>query len=162
MRRSIRTILGLAAATTVLAVGAPALATSASAATTKAGASVLDDFEDSWGYDYSKYFHGSRAKARGDVWIDRADRLHVSGRLYDKDSPRWLCGYVQVKFENTDGDESVDSAIKCGSNGYRTFHFWERDVDNAQVRVCYWDDSRDKKVYCGRWDYVYEADQDDE
>ncbi|MEV6979795.1 hypothetical protein AB0M95_00775 [Sphaerisporangium sp. NPDC051017] len=157
MRRSIRTMLGLAAATTVLAVGVPALATSANAATTTKTVATLD-FDDSWGYYYSKYYNGSRAKARGDVWEDDDARIHVSGKLYDKNSPNWLCGYVEVKFENTDGDDSTSWAKKCGSSGYRSFHFYADDVDTAQVRVCYFDNFHNKKVYCGRWDYVYEAD----
>lgn len=164
MRRSIRNMLGLAAASAVIAVGVPAVATSASAATvtktTSASASATSsfDFEDYWGYDYSKWFNGSRAKAKGHVWEDDNSRFHVEGKVYDKGSPGWLCGYVQVKFENSDGDESTYWAKKCGSGGYRYFHFYEDDVDNIQVRVCYYDSNHGKKSYCGRWDYIYESD----
>ncbi|WP_433247878.1 hypothetical protein ACQPYK_47805 [Streptosporangium sp. CA-135522] len=161
MRRTTRTILGLAAATAVIAAGAPAFASSASAATTATAATAADG-HDYWGYDYSKYYDDSRAKAKGSVWVDGADRVHVQGRLYDKYSPVWLCGYVQVKFENADGDESISWAKKCGSSGYQPFHFWQDDVDNVQVRVCYWDNAHAKKTLCGKWDYVYEVDGDDE
>ncbi|WP_405142969.1 hypothetical protein OG589_36655 [Sphaerisporangium sp. NBC_01403] len=160
MRRSIRNMLGLAAASAVLVVGIPAMASSASAATTTKAASASSlDFDDFWGYDYSKYFHGSRAKAKGHVYEDNDGSFHVEGKLYDKNSPNWLCGYVQVKFENSDGDDSTYWAKKCGSSGYRYFHFYEDDVDNIQVRVCYYDNSHGTKKYCGRWDYIYEADE---
>ncbi|MFC6085194.1 hypothetical protein [Sphaerisporangium aureirubrum] len=159
MNRSIRNILGLAAASAVIAVGLPAFASSAGAATAPAS-STSYDFEDDWGYYYSKYYdHDSRAKAKGQVWEDDHGKIHVSGKVYDKHSPWWLCGYVQVKFENEDGDESTYWARKCGSNGYRAFHFYEDEVDSVQVRVCYWNDHQDKKKYCGRWNYIYEADE---
>jgi hypothetical protein len=165
MRRSIRNALGLAAASAVLAVGVPAFASSASAATattttTKTAAHAsTDTFEDYWGYDYSKWHNGSRAKAKGHVYEDEDGDFHVEGKLYDKFSPGYLCGYVQVKFENSDGDESTYWARKCGSSGYRYFHFSSSDVDNIQVRVCYWNNHTHSKKYCGRWDYIYEADE---
>ncbi|WP_214411476.1 hypothetical protein [Sphaerisporangium fuscum] len=159
MRRSVRTLLGIAAVTaaasTALTVSAPAFA---STAKTSHKVSLEGDY---WGYDYSKYYDGSRAKARGQVWEDGSGRIHVDGKLYDKYSPNWLCGYVQVKFENADGDESTYWAKKCGSSGYRYFHFSEDDVDNVQVRTCYWDNYHGVKKYCGRWDYIYEADGDE-
>ncbi|MET8142625.1 hypothetical protein ABZU32_20145 [Sphaerisporangium sp. NPDC005288] len=162
MHRSIRNVLGLAAASAVIAVGLPALATSASAATaTKTASASSYDFDDDWGYYYSKYFNGSRAKARGTVYEDEDGDFHVEGRLYDKSSPGWLCGYVQVKFENEDGDDSTYWAKKCGSSGSRYFHFSSDDVDNISVRVCYWDNHHAAKKYCGRWNYVYESDGDE-
>ncbi|MGV9774781.1 hypothetical protein [Streptosporangium sp. NPDC003464] len=162
MRRTTRTLMGLAAATAVIAAGVPALATSASAATLTASTTATSDYDDYWGYDYSKYYDDSRAKAKGRVWTDGFDRVHVRGKLYDKYSPSWLCGYAQVKFENEDGDESYYWSKKCGSSGYQNFHFWKDDVDNVQVRVCYWDNNQAKKKLCGRWDYVYEVDGDDD
>ncbi|MER5317915.1 hypothetical protein [Streptosporangium roseum] len=161
MRRTTRTLLGLAAATAVIAAGAPVLATSASAATVTASTTAASDY-DYWGYDYSKYYDDSRAKAKGRTWVDRFDRVHIEGRLYDKYSPSWLCGYVQVKFENADGDETYYWAKKCGSSGYQPFHFRQDDVDNVQVRVCYWDNNQAKRKLCGKWDYVYEVDGGDE
>ncbi|WP_326826527.1 hypothetical protein [Streptosporangium sp. NBC_01756] len=161
MRRTISTLLGLAAATAVIAAGAPVLATSASAATVTAS-TTASDYDDYWGYDYSKYYDGSRAKAKGRVWSDGSDRIHVQGKLYDKYSPSRLCGYAQVKFENEDGDETYYWARKCGSSGYGSFHFANHDVDNVQVRVCYWDNHQDKRKYCGKWDYIYEADGGDD
>ncbi|MEO3814379.1 hypothetical protein ABGB17_35735 [Sphaerisporangium sp. B11E5] len=158
MNRSIRNILGLAAASAIIAVGVPAVASSASAATAPASAGSFE-FEDDWGYYYSKWYDHSRAKAKGHVWEGHDGRIHVSGKVYDKFSPWWLCGYAQVKFENEDGDESTYWAKKCGSSGYRSFHFAEHDVDSVQVRVCYWNEHQDKKKYCGRWDYVFEADE---
>ncbi|GGL00900.1 hypothetical protein Sme01_40950 [Sphaerisporangium melleum] len=160
MRRSIRNILGLAAASAVIAVGVPALAGSASAATATT-TSASADYDDYWGYYYSKYYNGSRAKAKGHVYEDEDGDFHVEGRVYDKNSPGWLCGYVQVKFENEDGDDSTYWAKKCGSSGSRYFHFSEEDVDNIQVRVCYWDNYKHAKKYCGRWNYIYEADGDE-
>ncbi|GHH65911.1 hypothetical protein GCM10017673_10770 [Streptosporangium violaceochromogenes] len=156
MNRTTRSLLGVAAATAVLAIGVPALTSSASATTATASAAAA--FDESWGPYYSKYYNGSRAKARGEVSTDNSDRVHVEGRLYDKYSPPWLCGYAQVKFENEDGDEYYYSAKKCGSNGYRPFHFVRHDVDSVQVRVCYWDNGHGKRKLCGPWDYVYQAD----
>ncbi|MFF0308801.1 hypothetical protein ACFYSC_15320 [Streptosporangium sp. NPDC004379] len=172
MRTTARTLLGLAAAAAVLAA-TPALASPASAATLASGTAAATtatavtapghDYDDRWGPYYSKYFGHSRAMAaRGGVWTDDSDRVHVEGRLYDRYSPSWLCGYVQVKFEDTDGDESTYWAKKCGSSGYRSFHFASEDVDSAQVRVCYWHQGEGRTKMCGRWNYVYEADGDDE
>ncbi|MFC4588106.1 hypothetical protein [Sphaerisporangium corydalis] len=164
MHRTIRTTLGLAAATAVLAIGLPAAASSASAATvTKTATASSFDFDDSWGYYYSKYWNGSRAKARGDVYEDEHHdgRFHVEGKLYDKNTPNWLCGYVQVKFEDEDGDDSTYWAKKCGSNGYRYFHFYENDVDSIQVRTCYYDNHHASKKSCGRWNYIYESDSEE-
>ncbi|MEV7010109.1 hypothetical protein [Streptosporangium sp. NPDC051022] len=160
MNRTIRSLMGLAAATAVIAVGVPALTSSASAATFTAGKAASAYDVDYWGPYYSRYFDGSRAKATGRVWDDNSDRVHVQGKLYDKNSPQWLCGYVQVKFENLDGDETYYWAKQCGSSGYRSFHFAEDDVDNVQVRVCYWDNSQAKRKYCGNWDYIYQSDDD--
>ena len=150
-------ILGLAAASAIIAVGVPAVAASASAATAPASSTSFD--YDRWGSYYSKWYKHSRAKAKGNVWEHHDGRIHVSGKLYDNNSPWWLCGYVQVKFENEDGDESTYWAKKCGSHGYRSFHFAEDEVDSVQVRVCYWNEHQDKKKYCGRWNYVYEAEE---
>jgi hypothetical protein len=170
MRRTIRNLLGLTAATAVIAVGVPALTSSASAtsfasatsaATLTAGSAASSDYDEYWGSYYSKYFNGSRAKARGHVWSDDSDRIHVQGKLYDKSSPSWLCGYAQVKFENEDGDENTRWARKCGSGGYQSFHFSAHDVDNVQVRVCYWDNHNAKKKSCGKWYYIYEVDGDE-
>ncbi|MDH2425483.1 hypothetical protein [Sphaerisporangium sp. TRM90804] len=161
MRRSLRTTLGLAAVTAVIAVGVPAAA-SASAVTTPATAPTTASgfgWEDSWGSYYSKYYNGSRAKAKGHVWEDKKGRMHVDGKLYDKHSPWWLCGYTQVKFEDEDGEESTYFAKKCGSHGARYFHFYEHDVDSIQVRVCYYNDKFDKKKSCGRWNYIYETEE---
>lgn len=161
MRRSIRNTLGLAAASAALVVGIPALATSAGAtAKTATTASYDHDYDENFGWHYSKWYDGSRAKAKGHVYDD-GDYFHVEGKLYDKYSPSWLCGYVQVKFENADGDESNYWAKKCGSSGYKNFHFQEDDVDNIQLRVCYYDQHHSAKKYCGRWDYIYETDEDE-
>src|SRR4051812_31072315 len=131
MRRTIRNLLGLTAATAVIAVGAPALTSSASAATLTASAgasSASSDYDEYWGSYYSKYFDGSRARANGHVWSDDSDKVHVQGKLYDKYSPSWLCGYAQVKFENEDGDENTYWSKKCGASGYQSFHFSAHDV----------------------------------
>jgi hypothetical protein len=167
MRRTIRNLLGLAAATAVIAVGVPALTSSASAATLTASAgassvsSTSSDYDEYWGSYYSKYFDGSRAKAKGHVWSDDSDRIHVQGKLYDKYSPSWLCGYAQVKFENEDGDENTYWSRQCGGSGYQSFHFSAHDVDNVQVRVCYWDKHHASKKSCGKWYYIYEVDGDE-
>ncbi|WP_326646156.1 hypothetical protein OG884_16025 [Streptosporangium sp. NBC_01755] len=158
MRRSISKLLGLAAATAVIVIGVPALATPASAATLTAGPAASSDYDESWGSYYSKYYDDSRASAKGRVWTDDDDRVHLQGRVYDRYSPNRLCGYVQFKFENHDGDENYYWARKCGSQGYTPFHFSEEEVDNLQVRVCYWDRSDAKKTLCGRWRYIYEVD----
>lgn len=161
MRRSISKLLGLAAATAVIAIGVPALATPASA-TTAAPAAASSYDEEPWGYYYSKYYDDSRARARGTVSLDEDDRLHVQGRLYDKYSPNRLCGYAQFKFENHDGDENYTWARKCGTSGYQKFHYVADEVDNLQVRVCYWDKHAAKKTLCGKWRYIYEIESDDE
>ncbi|MCG5215742.1 hypothetical protein [Streptosporangium sp. KLBMP 9127] len=174
MRRTTRTLLGLAAVSaTALALALPASAASASTVSaggpsatigtggpsaTTVGTGVRADFEDFWGSYYSKRYNDARARARGEVSTS-GSRVHVEGRVYDKNSPWWLCGYVQVKFEDEDGEEETRAAKKCGSDGYRSFRFSERHVENVQVRVCYWNERTDSKKYCGRWDYIYEADE---
>ncbi|MEU8385936.1 hypothetical protein [Streptosporangium sp. NPDC048865] len=163
MRRSISRILGLAAATAVVAIGVPTLAAPASAAAPTAAPAASSGYdEESWGYYYSKYYDDSRAGARGSVWVDDDDRLHIQGRLYDKYSPSRLCGYAQFKFETHDGDENYSWARKCGTSGYQRFHYVADEIDNLQVRVCYWDRHHAKKTLCGKWRYIYEVESDDE
>lgn len=157
MRRSISTSLGLAAATAVLAIGLPALATPASAATLTTAPSA-GDYDEFWGSYYSKYYDDSRASAKGRIWTEDDDSVHVQGKVYDRYSPSRLCGYVQFKLENYDGDESYYWARKCGSQGYQSFHFFQEEIDNVQVRTCYWDKHHAKKTLCGKWRYIYEAD----
>jgi hypothetical protein len=161
MRRSVRNLLGLAAASAVIAIGLPAaVASSANAATaTKtASASSSYDYNEYWGPYYSKWYHDYRAKARGSAYEDGDGQIHVSGKLWDKGSPKWLCGYIEVKFENSDGDEKYFTDYKCGSNGYKGFDYYWDDVDTASVRVSYWDYYHHKRVYAGKWNYVYESD----
>ncbi|GAA3081391.1 hypothetical protein [Streptosporangium carneum] len=162
MNRTFRSLLGLAAATAVLAVGVPGLTSSASAATATASSVSSSADYDEWSTHYSKYYDGSRAKARVHVWDDEPGEVHIQGKLYDKYSPKWLCGYVQIKFENENGDESYKDYKQCGSNGYRAFHLQRYDIDNVQVRTCYWDAHHNARKYCGRWDYVYEVDGGDD
>ncbi|MGC5010038.1 hypothetical protein ACLQ2R_04680 [Streptosporangium sp. DT93] len=164
MRPSTRTFLGLTAATAVLALGVPALASPAlaapAAAPRTAAVVASGDYDEYWGYHYSKYDDDSRAKAKGHVWTDDDDRVHLQGRLYDPHSPNRLCGYAQFKFETHDGDEKNYWARKCGSSGYAPFHFTQHEIDNLQVRVCYWDRHEGRKTLCGKWRYIYEADAD--
>jgi hypothetical protein len=164
MSRIARTLLGIAAVgTTTLALTLSGTVAHAAAPATPAAAPVAasapaDHYDEWYGPYYSKWFHESRAKAtKIHVWDD-GDKVHVKGKLYDKYSPWWLCGYVQVKFENEDGDDKTYWAKKCGTHGYKNFHFYEHDVDTVQVRACYWNDKLHKKVLCGKWDYIYEAD----
>ncbi|WP_433369745.1 hypothetical protein [Streptosporangium sp. CA-115845] len=158
MRRSISKLLGLAAATAVIAIGVPALASPASAATTTAGPAASSDYDEFWGSYYSKYYDDSRASAKGRVWTEDDDSVHVQGRVYDRYSPGWLCGYVQFKVEDHEGEESYYWARKCGSQGYTPFHFVREEVENLQVRVCYWDKHDAKRTLCGKWRYIYEVD----
>ncbi|GAA5081834.1 hypothetical protein HNP84_000079 [Thermocatellispora tengchongensis] len=161
MRRTTRTLLGIAAVSaTAFALALPA--TAANAATPAAASATATasgyDYDEYWGPSYSKWAHDSRAKAHGRVW-SHGDKVHVEGKLYDKHSPWWLCGYVQIKFEDEHGDEKTYWAKKCGSNGYKYFHAWEHDVETVQARVCYWNEKFHAKKYCGKWEYIYEADE---
>ncbi|GLW11178.1 hypothetical protein Misp01_63060 [Microtetraspora sp. NBRC 13810] len=166
MRRLTRALLGMAAVgATSLALVLPAT-TAATAATTTAvtaqtsaavtaQTSAADRLLSS-----SRWWNGdSRAQTAGRVW-NTGDRVYVEGRVQDKNSPTWLCGYTQVRFEEEDGDEKGYWARKCGSDGSNYFRFSRYDVQDVRVRTCYWDTRYDTTRLCGRWDYVYEGDRD--
>jgi hypothetical protein len=167
MHRSMRNLLGLAAAGAIATAGLTTLTTAANAATVQTAATSASsagyahDFDDSWGRYYSRSYHGSRAMARGDVFDDEDGDLHVTGRLYDRGFSNRLCAYVEVRFEDSDGDERHFTAVKCGSHGYRSFHFRWHDVESARVRVSYWDRYDHHRVKTGQWHYVYESEDEE-
>jgi hypothetical protein len=165
MHRSVRHLLGFAATAAVIAIGLPAAAASANAATltttaasSASSATTANDFDEYWGPYYSKWYNGSQAKARGHAYDDGDGNIHVTGKLYDKHSPKWLCAYIEVKFENSDGDDRYFHDYKCGDHGYKSFDYYWDDVDNASVRVSYYDYYHHQRKYAGKWYYVYESD----
>jgi hypothetical protein len=53
------------------------------------------------------------------------------------------------------------TATRTSAGPESSFHFSAHDVDNVQVRVCYWDNHNAKKKSCGKWYYIYEVDGDE-
>ncbi|MEV1174141.1 hypothetical protein [Nonomuraea sp. NPDC049784] len=153
MNRSIRQ-LALAAACAVLAVGGLAAATPA------ASASTSDYPTANWGPYYSPYAGGGRAKTSGRVWPDPDNgSFHFQARVYDQNPSTRMCGYIQVKYVNTEGIQPTpSSAKKCGTNSYGRVDFsdWEEDVPETYlIQVCQWDSKLGVKRYCGTWKYAF-------
>jgi hypothetical protein len=154
MRGTVRNLLGLAAATAVIAVAVPATASPAGAS---AAAKPLASSVDYWGPYYSSYYNDSRVKVKGAVYLDEYDRVNVSGKLYDKGTPSYMCGYLQVKFGLLHGGGHVYTVKHCGT-GYTPFRYWEYEAETVQVRACYWNEGQETKTLCGRWNQAYPAD----
>ncbi len=158
MHRSIRHLLGLIAAFTVIACGLPALTSTAHAAT----ASRSDDLSADWGPVYSAYYSNGRAMARGRVrWTDDG-YFRFDARLYDRNSPARLCAYLQMRLD-VDGVKQVHTAKKCGPDSYAPYMIgvWEEDIpDSIAVRVCYLDTVSRTVKLCGKWSYAYRAIHD--
>ncbi|WP_182898837.1 hypothetical protein [Microbispora sp. H10830] len=149
MHRSIRHLLGLAAASAIVACGLPAFTSTAHAA---------DDLSADWGPVYSDYYGNGRAMARGRVWDNEDnDSFNFEARLYDRNSPARLCGYLHMRID-TDGELWEPTIKKCGPAGFTPFTIkaWEEDIpDSIRVRVCYWDTGTRTVTSCGKWRYAY-------
>ncbi|MEU6407178.1 hypothetical protein [Microbispora sp. NPDC046933] len=162
MHRSIRHLLGLAAASAVIACGLPALASTAHAATTTTTTATTtarsDDLSADWGPVYSAYYGNGRAMARGRVWDNEDDgSFNFEARLYDRNSPARLCAYLQMRLD-VDGVKDLHTAKKCGPVGYAPYRMgvWEEDIpDSIAVRVCYLDTVTRTVKLCGKWSYAY-------
>lgn len=131
MRRSIT--LGLAAATTVAALGLPALATAANAAPASASSAATAsaphhhdwDYDGWWGTYWSSN-HLAKAKGYVDVNYDHeeSNRVHITGKLYDNDHRTYRqggkCAYIKFRVSYwDDGEDNWSSSYKsykyCGA-----------------------------------------------
>ena len=164
MRRSIRTVLGLAAATASIAVAVPALSTAASASTlSSAPHHASSDYNRSWG-TYSS--SNGLARANGFIAVDYSRRddnkTRVTGRLYDLDRRTsrqgGKCAYIQFRFQDFHGRWSTNSYKNCGTRGYKPISLTRYDVEEAQVRVCQAGLYNNVLTRCGSWRELYEAD----
>jgi hypothetical protein len=172
MRRSARTLIGLAAATAAIAVSVPALATSASASTaTAAKSSPSWDYDHHWGPYWSKN-HLAKAKGFIDVDYDHAEsnKVRISGKLYDLDHRTYgqggKCAYVKFRVQYWDDHEDdwsheIKSYKYCGAGGHKAFTFWRYDVAQVQAKVCQIGLYSNYPTKCGYWHELYNAYDED-
>ncbi len=170
MRRSVRSLIGLAAATAAIAVGIPALSTAANAST--AGkASASSDYDGYWGSYWSS---NHLAKAKGFIDVnyddDESNSVHITGKLWDLDHRTYneggKCAYVKfrVQYWNDDEDDwasTIKSYKYCGAGGYKAFNFWRYDVAQVQVKVCQIGLYSSNPTKCGYWYDLYNAYDED-
>ena len=160
MNCSLRQLLAATGACAIITVGGLTVASPAHAATPAVSASTSDYPASTWGPYYSPYASGGRAKTSGRVWTDAENgSFHFQARIYDQNTSTRMCGYLQVKYLNTEGNQpEPDSAQKCGSYGYGHVDFrgWDEDVpDTYLVQVCQWDNKLGVKKNCGKWKYAF-------
>jgi hypothetical protein len=142
------------------------LAAPAQAAPPGAAQSTSEDVQ--WGPVYSAPFQGSRARADGRTWDDEDNgSFNAVARLYDRNSPSWLCGYLQIKMTNPDewDEPRYHTVKKCGPNGHGRFQIraWEEEVpETITIRVCYWDQRTGRPTRCGAWRLLHSSEPADE
>jgi hypothetical protein len=162
MRRSIRTLVTLAAATAATAVvmGAPASAsTSTDPQPLVAGPAV-----ESWGSYYSSNF---KARANGTVRVnwngaETSNNVQVRGRLYDLDfrtlAQGGKCAFVQVKVHHLYQPnwkwDSAPSYKLCDAGTVKHFAFWNHNVDKVRIRVSQIGKYSDHVIRKGAWHQV--------
>jgi len=158
MSRTLRTVLGTAAATAAaLAIGLPATSTSASAAPIH--------YSRHWGV-YSST--NSLAKASGAIRVTatgrHSNRVQVSGKLWDFDRrPHWRggkCAYLEIRFRHWRGFGphryyDVKQVRECGYRRFEAFSYNERNVDRVDVRVCQVRATGGRPSSCGKWRTIY-------
>ncbi|MEZ0074604.1 hypothetical protein [Planotetraspora sp. GP83] len=170
MRRSVRTVIGLAATTAALAIGVPALSTAANASTASA-ASASSDYDGYWGPYWSSN-HLAKAKGYIDVNYDddESNSVHITGKLWDLDhrteGEGGKCAYIKFRVQNWDDEEddwssSFKSYKYCGAGGYKQFSFYRYDVAQVQAKVCQIGLHSSYPVKCGSWNDLYNAYDDD-
>lgn len=154
---------------TTATAGAFMLAVPAAHATTSSTASATADvpnYDVSWGVDVSS---NQRASAHGRINVkgesdDGADRVAVSGRLYDADHRTYeqggKCAYV--RFEMTGrgiyGEWSDRKNYKyCGAGGFKSFSFTKKYVNSISAQVCQVDQNSSYPTKCGEWNAFYTA-----
>lgn len=106
-------------------------------------------FEDDWGPFYSSSYKGVKNYAKGHVEVDKGD-LSLEGRLYDK--VKKYCSIALVKVTTTSADE--EEFTHCGK-GYKSIELDESGVKAVDVKVCLYDEAKDKTFKCGKWKSVY-------
>ncbi|MBO3750211.1 hypothetical protein J5X84_29355 [Streptosporangiaceae bacterium NEAU-GS5] len=173
MRTSVRTMLGLAAATAIVGLGAPLMAAAPASATTATTASSpswdWDDFDYSnhWGPYYSQNY---KAKAKGhiDVSYDgyHSNEVDINGRLYDYDHRDSKCAYVKIRYQYWyDHHWYTDYLSYYNCDNHHPYYFNTPtlyDVSKVQVKVCQvykWDAYDNDGYYhpfkCGGWYDIY-------
>lgn len=138
MRRSLRTVLTLAAsAATAVVVGTPAAADPQPL--------IVNPPVQNWGSYYSSNF---KAKARGTVKTDwnpahTKNKVRIKGKLYDLDfrtlQQGGKCAFVQVRVHhlyqpNWKWDHAGSYKL-CNAGHVRHFTLWKHNVDKVRIRV---------------------------
>ncbi|MFC5815001.1 hypothetical protein [Nonomuraea harbinensis] len=141
MRRSLRTVLTLAAASAATAVvmGAPA------AASTDPQPLIMNPPTQNWGSYYSSNF---KAKAKGTVkanWnpAHTQNDVRIKGKLYDLDfrtlQQGGKCAFVQIRVHHLyqpNWKWDAAGAYKlCNAGHVKNFTFWKHNVDKVRIRV---------------------------
>ncbi|MFG1946874.1 hypothetical protein [Nonomuraea sp. NPDC048826] len=139
MRRSLRTVLTLAAASAATAVvmGSPASADPQPL--------IADPPVKNWGSYYSSNF---KAKAKGTLkthWNPAHSKndVRIKGKLYDLDfrtlQQGGKCAYVQIKVHHLYQPywkwDYAKSYKLCNAGQVKHFTFWKHNVDKVRIRV---------------------------
>jgi phosphate-selective porin len=161
MRRSIRTLVTLAAATaaTAVAVAAPAAAT-----TTDPQPLVADSSVQHWGSYFSSNF---KAKAQGTTRVhwnpsETSNNVRVQGKLYDQDfrtlAQGGKCAFVQFRVHHIYQPnwkwQNAQAYKLCDAGTVKHFTFWTHNVDKVHIRVSQIGKYSDNVVRKGAWHQV--------
>ncbi|MCC5576942.1 hypothetical protein IMZ11_15035 [Microtetraspora sp. AC03309] len=174
MRRSVRNILGLAAAAATIAVGIPAFSTAAGASTLGASTTASPHSFDYDGY-WGSYWSSNRlARAKGYIDVnytdDESNRVRITGKLWDLDRRTYAqggkCAYIRFRVQSWDDEENDwSSTFKsykyCGGGSYKQFSFWRYDVAQVQAQVCQIGLYSNYPTRCGYWNDIYNAYDED-
>lgn len=106
-------------------------------------------FEDDFGPFYSGKYKSSRNYTKGHVEVQDGD-LELDGRLYDK--IKKYCAIAYVKVTTTSADEQ--EFTHCGG-GYGAIEVEESGVKAVDIKVCAYDEGKDKAFKCSKWKSVY-------
>lgn len=159
MRRSIRTLVTLAAATAATAVVVAAPAAAADPQPLVAGPAVQH-----WGSYYSSNF---KAKAQGTTRVHwnpahTSNNVRIQGKLYDLDfrtlAQGGKCAFVQVKVHHIYQPnwkwENAPAYKLCNAGTVKHFTFWKHNVDSVRIRVSQIGQYSNNVVRKGAWHQV--------
>lgn len=107
-------------------------------------------FEDDWGPYYSGKYKARQNYVKGHVEVENGD-LTLEGKLYDKVLKYCAIAIVKV----TTGSDDEQEFTHCGG-GYGAVEVEESDVKQVRIKVCAYDEDREKAFKCGSWKSVYE------
>ncbi|GII95670.1 hypothetical protein [Sinosporangium siamense] len=166
--RSILTTVATTVAAGALVLAVPANAAAANNKPVASSSASAGSF-DYWGTYYSANY---KAKAKGTVraeWDteDESNSVRVKGTLYDIDyrtySKGGKCAYIRFQTHGLADDASWTNRKTykhCGAGEWKSFTFWNYDVDSIRAKVCQVGRYDVTPIKCGSWKYLYSADDE--